>query len=238
MPRIPTLFLIACVMTAGAVHAGPNWEAYGLQVAPKDTGAVLEAIETFMATEAGQKVPGAYSLMQSTMDGADPTTHSIIWTTDSVADRATYMQSMERNEDWNTFVATLSGLTRGFSSYRMAFLKTWGDSGSSDPVWYIHMLKLEDGAAYLKALDALMTSELGRTFSGWMVFSRVVAGGVTPSSHLISVGFETEAEAEDWEARLEASAENAAFQKATAGTYEHLGSSILTTLKTWGDLGP
>ena len=237
MSRLSTVFFL-CLLTAGAVQARPNWEAYGLQVAPGDGAAVLAAIESFMATEAGQKVPGAYSLMQATMDGADPTTHSIIWTTDSVAERATYMQSMEGNADWNSFVETLSGLTRGFASYRMAFVKTWGDSLGTDPIWYIHMLSLEDGAAYLKALDELMTSEVGQTFTGWMVLSRVVAGGLTPASHLISVGFETEAEAEDWEARLEASAENAAFTKTTAGTYDYLGSSILTTMKTWGDLGP
>jgi len=238
MPRISRLLLIASFLAAGAAHAGPNWEAYGLQVDPKNEGAVLAAIEKFMATEAGKTVPGAYSFMQSTMDGADPTTHSIIWTTDSVAERATYMQSMEGNPDWNAFVGTLNGLTSGYASYRMAFLKTWGDSGSTDPVWYIHSMAIPDGPAYLKALDELMTSEIGKKFTGWMVFSRVVAGGVTPASHLISVGFETEAEAEDWEAKLQASPENAAFMKATAGSYQYLGASILTTIKTWGDMGP
>lgn len=238
MFRISTVLSILCLVVASTAQARPNWEAYGLQVAPAEAGRVVAAIETFMATDAGQKVPGAYSLMQATMDGADPTTHSIIWTTDSVAERATYMQSMEGNEDWNSFVETLTGLTRGFASYRMAFVKTWGDAGSTDPIWYIHMLSIEDGAAYLEELDKLMTSELGRTFTGWMVFSRVVAGGLSPATHLISVGFETEAEAEDWEARLEASPANAAFMKATAGTYRYLGASILTTIKTWGELGP
>jgi hypothetical protein len=98
--RLIGLVVAASFCIGGAAQAGSNWESYGMNVSQGEEGAVLAAIEKFMATKAGKKMPGSYSLMVSLVDGANPTTHSIIWATNSTAERETYTKSMEGNADW------------------------------------------------------------------------------------------------------------------------------------------
>jgi hypothetical protein len=226
------------LLIGGAAQAGSNWESYGMNVSSGEEGAVLAAIEKFMATKAGKKMPGSYSLMISQVDGADPSTHSIIWATESIAEREKYTKSMEGNADWAALVASLSNATDGWSTYRMAFNKTWGDDGNTDSVWYIHALVIRDAAAYEGALDALMSSAVAKKFKGSMTLSTVVAGGITPASHVLSVGYANEAEAEAWDDALAGSPAYAAFEKATAGSSEYKGTSIINTIKAWGTMTP
>jgi hypothetical protein len=209
-----------------------------MNVSQGEEGAVLAAIEKFMATKAGKKMPGSYSLMVSLVDGANPTTHSIIWATNSTAERETYTKSMEGNADWAALVASLSNATDGWTTYRMAFDKTWGDSGDADSLWFVHSVIIPDPAAYESALDTLMSSAVAKKFKGSMTLSTVAAGGVTPASHLLSVGYENEAEKEAWDDALAGSAEFAAFEKATAGSSEYKGTTIISTVKSWGTMTP
>jgi len=231
-------FLAVTLLIGGTAQAGPNWESYGMKIAAGEEGAVLAVIEKFMATKAGKAMPGSYSLMSSWMNGSDPTTHSIIWATDSIAEREKYIRSMEGNADWAALITSLSRATDSWASYRMAFDKTWGESGESDSVWYIYPAALADPAAYQSAMDELMNSKVAKKFKGSLVLSRIVAGGVVSASHLISQGFESEAEAEKWDEVLTASPEFAAFRKATEGSSKYMGTSILYTVKSWGGMTP
>ena len=226
------------LLIGGAAQAGSNWESYSMNVPSGEEGAVLVAIEKFMDTKAGKKMPGSYSLMISQVDGADPSTHSILWAAESVAEREKYTKSMEGNADWAALVASLSNATDGWSTYRMAFNKTWGDGGDTDSVWYLHALVITDVSAYERALDALMSSTVAKKFKGTMSLSTVVAGGITPASHVLSMGYANEAEAEAWNDALAGSPAYAAFEKATAGSSEYKGTSIINTIKAWGTMTP
>ena len=79
-----------------------------------------------------------------------------------------------------------------------------------------------------------MTSETGKKFPGSMYLSSVAAAGMGAASHVVSVGFASEAEAETWNEMLFPSADWAAFQKATDEGSEYLGAFVLRTVKTWG----
>ena len=62
----------------------------------------------------------------------------------------------------------------------------------------------------------------------------IVAGGLSPVTHVISVGYASEAEMEAWIDVRNASGDWAAYLEASGPTGEYLGGSLARDLKTWG----
>ena len=63
------------------------------------------------------------------------------------------------------------------------------------------------------------------------------SAGITPVTHLISVGFESEAEAETWNGVIAPSADWAAYLEASRKAASIEGGFYIRTIKTWGDTG-
>jgi hypothetical protein len=112
--------------------------------------------------------------------------------------------------------------------------KSWGDINDTDDTWMAHAITVSDPGAYLAALDALMASPTGQKFPGQVYLSTVVAGGMSPVTHLVSVGYDSVKEMADWLTVRDASADWATFQRATEGVSEYVGGSVAATGKTWG----
>jgi hypothetical protein len=93
---------------------------------------------------------------------------------------------------------------------------------------------VSDQAKFSAALDALMTSDLGKKFPGQVHLSAVVAGGMTPVSHVISVGYASEAEIEAWFAVRDPSPDWAAYQDTSDPVTDYLGGSLARQVKSWG----
>ena len=86
----------------------------------------------------------------------------------------------------------------------------------------------------LAAVNALMAIPTGTTFPGQVHVSAVVAGGITPVTTVISVGYASEAEMETWVASRNASAGWATYIEASGNVSEFLGTSLARTVKRWG----
>ena len=68
-----------------------------------------------------------------------------------------------------------------------------------------------------------------------MHLSAVAAAGATDVSHLISVGYESEAESEAWADRLFPTGDWRAYQDASRKVSEFRGTYVIRTVETWGD---
>lgn len=64
--------------------------------------------------------------------------------------------------------------------------------------------------------------------------SAVVAGGMSPVTHVISVGYDSEAEMDAWLEVRNASDDWAAYVAASEPLGEYLGASLFRDLKSWG----
>ena len=93
---------------------------------------------------------------------------------------------------------------------------------------------VKDEPAFLAALNKLMASPTGKKFPGQVYLSSVRAGGLTPVTHLISVGYASEAEMEAWLATRDASKDWKAYLDTSDKFGELLGSSMARDLKSWG----
>ena len=75
----------------------------------------------------------------------------------------------------------------------------------------------------------------GQATGNQVYLSRVAAAGFAPATHVISVGFASEAHAEAASAALYASDAWAAYMEATADVANLGGTFIIRTVATWGE---
>lgn len=234
MTRRTVAFFLATLFVATSAHAAENWQSLSFTTTPQNLPKVIAATEKFMASEAGKSMPGTLSVMASVIDGADPSTNSFITSMESFAAREKWVASLQGNADWIALRDAVGDLAELGATSRMIFVKNWGEAGDADVVWHLFGLTVSDDAAYLKALDTLLASETGKKFPGSLYLSSVAAAGMSSVSHVVSVGYASEAEAEAWNEVMLQSSDWAAFQRVTDRVSETAGSWVLRTLKTWG----
>jgi hypothetical protein len=81
-----------------------------------------------------------------------------------------------------------------------------------------------------------MASETGKKFPGQVHLEGVIAGGMSPVTHAIVVGYASEAEMETWGDSLRGNADWAAYLEASRASAQYLGASLIRDIKTWGPL--
>lgn len=235
MQRI--VILIAGLLLAQSAFAGPNWQVTSFATDPQNVPKIVAMTDKLMASEAGKEMPGTVTLMVNTVDGNSPSTHSFITSFDSQAQREAFFQKLTADPAWEKFQKSFTPITDRGSVSRMTFLNDWGgDDANTDVVWQIYALKVSDADAYTAALEKFLASETGKKFPGSIYLSRVDAAGASTSTHLVSVGYQSEAEAETWGDMAATTADWSAFMQAIRKVSEPNGTWIIRTLKTWGSV--
>ncbi len=93
---------------------------------------------------------------------------------------------------------------------------------------------MSNPAAFLATQERFMQSKTGKGFPGQVYVNAIVAGGISPVTHVIVVGYESEAEMEAWNDGNATNPEWAAFLGELALSSEFRGSSLSRTIKAWG----
>ena len=223
------------LLVSTAAFAGPNWQTIGLSISLADLPKVQAALEKLMST-AGADLEGNVSLMANVAGG--DTSHSIISSFDSRAEREAWLGKLYASDAWAEYAKATAGLTAAGETSRMDFVKSWGEENAdSDVFWEIHAFTVTDAAAFLAVLDSLQASDAGKASPAQVHLSAVAAAGLSPVTHLISVGFASEAQAETANAATQATEDWATYLEASgkAGSYE--GTFLLRTIATWGGSG-
>lgn len=184
---------------------------------------------------AGADLTGSVALMANVAGGEN--SHSIISSFDSRAAREAWLQKLYASAAWADYAKATAGMTQALGSSRMDILKSWGTEDDADVFWEIHAFTASDADAFAASVDALMSSEPGKAFPGNVVLSVVDASGLSPVTHLIAVGFTGEAEAESATAAMNATADWAAYQKASRAAAAYGGTFMIRTIKSWGNTG-
>lgn len=225
---------IGLLFLSHAAAAQVTWSAISFSTTAPNVPQVLAAADALMSSPAGKEFPGKLLLQVEVADGSNPATHSFVPIYKTAAQREAFVQKLQADPAWNTFLGEMSKLTQPVSTVLYRTVKSWGELADTDHVWMGYAFHVNNEAAFLAALDKLMASPTGKKFPGQVYLSAVVAGGITPVDHLISVGFDSEAEMETWNATLYPSADWAAYLKASRAAGEYLGANLSRDLKTWG----
>jgi hypothetical protein len=222
--------LLAVSQAAGAA----TWSVISFSTTGLNAPQILAAADKLMSSTAGKTFPGRLYLQASVADGDNPATHAFTPIYKSAADQEAFVQKLQADPAWSEFLGTMAKLTQPVSTTLFRTVKSGGEVVDTDTVWMTHSFNVNDPATFLAAIDTFIASPTGQKFPGQVHLSAVVAGGLSPVSHVISVGYASEAEMEAWTTSLAGTADWVTYLAASQASAEYLGGSLGRTLKTWG----
>ena len=233
--RVSTrIVAIAALLLAQSAAAGPGFQLNGFITTPANAPQVLAAIDKLQSAPIMKKSKGRVLLLANLADGADPATHSFVVLYKSVAEYEDFSAELQADPAWAEFMGTLSTLGQGAATLRIATIRSWGDLSDEDVVWRNFLFNVSNPRAFLAAHERFMNSKTGKAFPGQVHVNATVAGGMSPVSHSIVVGYESQAEMESWNESNATNPEWTAFLAELALSSEFHGSNLSRTIKAWG----
>jgi len=230
------LALVGLLFLGQAAAASPTWSAIGFTTTPENAPKVIKATDKLMDSEIMKEFPGLLLLQVHVADGDNPATHSFVPLYKSAADREALAQKLMGDDAWKDFQERMTELTEPVSNVMYVTLKSWGEIVDTDHVWMVYPFAVSDPPALLAALEKFMASKTGKKFPGQVHLEGIIAGGMSPVTHSIGVGYASEAEMETWRDSLAGNADWAAYLKASRASAQLLGASMIRDIKSWGSL--
>ncbi len=218
----------------GQTAAAQTWSTINISTTAPNAPQVLAAADALMSSAVGKEFPGKLLLQAAVADGDSPATHIFVPIYKTAAEREAFVQKLQADPAWSTFQGEMAKLSTPVATVLYRVVKSWGDIVDTDHVWMAHAFHVTDAPAFLAAMDKFRASPTGQKFPGQVYISAVVAGGISPVTHVISVGYASEAEMETWSALRDASADWAAYRTASSKAAEYLGANLARDLKSWG----
>lgn len=222
------------LLTSRMAAAAPSWSVISFSTTTPSAPRILAAADKLMNSTAGKPFPGKLLLQVHVADGADPSTHSFVPIYKTAAEREAFVQKLYADKAWNEFLGVMAKESRPVSTVWYKVVKSWGDLVDTDHLWESHAFKVSDPAAFLAALDKLVATDTGKKFPGQVYLSEVVAGGLSPVTHVISVGFASETEMDAWNELRAPTADWATYLSESRKVSEYLGTNLVRDLKWWG----
>jgi hypothetical protein len=213
---------------------GASWSIISIAVQPQGAPGIVAATDALMSSPAGKKFPGRLFLQTNVADGDNPATHGFVPVYRSAAEREAFLEKLQADPAWATFLDALAKLSEPVSTVQYRTQKRWGKISDTDEVWQVHAFNVRGAAAFTAALDAFLASPTGKKFPGQVFLSSVVAGGLSPVTHVVSVGFASEAALESWQDTAQGSADFETYLGASRKVADYLGNNLIRTVKTWG----
>jgi hypothetical protein len=227
-------FVLIAFLTIAQSAQAASWSSLSITVKPENAPKVVAAADKLMSSSIGKEFPGKVLLQVYLANGSDPATHTFVPIYKTTVDRETFVQKMQEDAAWKEFQKALAAASEPVAQVLHRTVKQWGEIVDTDHVWMGHAFQVDDPAAFLAALEALMASPTGKTFPGQVYLSEVVAGGISPVTHVISVGYASEAEMDSWTKVRDASADWSTYLTASRKSAQYLGASLARDIKSWG----
>jgi len=228
------LLLLPLLLLPFAVQAQPGWQSTGLSVPPAAAPAVVAAFDDLMAAAADQGYAGRTTLYGNVIDGTNPATHTVISLHHSLAEREAMAAKLMESGAWQAFMDALPDGISPVSTTRGVFAASWGTASAADVVWTHHFFAVSNATAFVSAMSDLMASDAMKKFPGHVMLHALTAGQ-NGASHVISVGYESEAEGEKWGQTLQGNDTWTLYLARSGAASEYLGAAVARQVKAWGD---
>jgi len=225
---------VVVTLLAAPAMAGPGYQINSFISSPANTPKVLAATEKLQSAPIMKKSKGRLLLLANLADGADPATHAFVILFKSTADYEAFSMKLQADPAWAEFLGTLATLGQAAATLRFQTDRSWGDISDDDVVWQNFMFQVRDPMAFLAVNERFMATKTGKNFPGQVHLTSVVAAGLSPVSHGLVVGYESQAEMEEWNESNAGNPEWNAYLAALNLSADYLGSNLSRTLKAWG----
>ncbi len=228
---VASMFLIAA---PAAWAAQPAAQLATFTATPAGAAALGAAVDTLMASSVGKEFPGHLWLQVRLADGADPATHGFFSVYRDTAAREAFTKKLYATPEWKAFTDTYASNAKTVATGRMRVQARWGEAAQSDDYWEAYFVDANDAAAITGALQAYFASATGKQHPGQVWLFSASALGASPVSHIVSVGFSGEAEAEAWRDKSTGTDDWKALMAAFDKHSEYHGAIHVRDMKEWG----
>ena len=226
--------IAAGLLLFSQVATAASWSVISFKTTPQSAPKVLAAADRLLSSAAGKEFAGKLLLQQHLADGNNPATHSFVPIYKTAAEREAFVAKLQVAPAWGEFLAVITKETQPVSTVWLKTIKSWGEVVDTDHVWEAHAFSVSDSVAFLAAIDKFIGSETGKKFPGQVYLSAVVAGGLSPVTHVVSVGFASEAEMDAWDDIRNPSPDWVTFSEEARKVSQYLGTNLARDLKSWG----
>ena len=151
--------------------------------------AVVEAMNTWAASETGKKSLANISRGQYMSNGDNEATHQIVVFHQSKEAMNEQIAMNLASSDSQEFLAKFASVTTPVSENLFSFMGGTNKPGvisTSTPVQMLYALEVTNVAAFQKALGKLLASDAVEAFPGNVSYGEVIANGDNPSTHWVS----------------------------------------------------
>jgi len=214
--------------------AGPGYSLATTDVKPLDIPTFIAATDKMMASTNAQKYKGRLLLLQHIADGDDPSTLSIVSIYKSAADLEEYSNLMQNDPARMEYMKSIVPIGSLQNTARLSTVKSWGDINDTDTIWNAHYFTVTDVPAFLAALETWFASPAGKKSPAQAHLAAMAIGGLTPVTHVLSLGYASIAEMEAFVDNNSNDPDRAALLAALRKVSTHVGADLSRTLKTWG----
>jgi len=225
---------LAVFLFAAPSMARPGYQINTFITSPANTPKVLAATEKLQNAPIMKKGKGRLLLMANLADGGDPSTHAFVILFKSTAEFEKFGMKLQVDPAWIEFLGTLATLGQSAATIRIQTDRSWGDISDDDVVWQNFLFQVRNPMAVLAANERFMGTKTGKDFPGQVHLTTVVAGGISPVSHGIVVGYESQAEMEKWNDSNATNPEWIAYLAELSLSSDFLGANLSRTIKAWG----
>jgi len=228
------LFLVVALCLSMAAAARPGYQVTSISVLPQNAAKLVGAFDTYFASSAGQQFKGRMILLNHVADGNDPSTHTLVSIYHSVAELETFSKAVAGDPALTNLMDTVVPVATLQSQSRTTAMRSWGDIQDTDTVWNGHYFNVTDAAGFNAALDTWLASPQGKKFPGQGHLSAISIGGLGAPTHVINVGYASQAEMEAYNDATNSSPDWAVFLLALSKVSTHVGADLSQQVKAWG----
>ncbi len=152
------------------------------QLSTTDQSSVAAAFTKFAQSDCRKNLPTAIRIMNEIYNGAEETTHSVIWNFADAAGMSSTFGALRECRAWADTFNTLSNNVEWQSQQLLRTLATGGDY-TKDTAYIVWQTNVSDEAAYVKAYKKLMAAQTknGLVNGAWGLWR--VQGGATSDVH-------------------------------------------------------
>jgi hypothetical protein len=236
MYRLTHKLVVAAVVLVFARFAAaqPGTQLLTFRILPQDVPKVVAALDTYMASSAGQQFKGRATLRARIADGNDPATHSLSFWFHSQAEDEAYTSAGANAPELRAMLDTIVPIASLVATSRASIVRSWGDPSDADVVWLALASEVSDVVAFNAALDKWLASPMGKKSPGQGYLLSVWAGGNDSPTHVGLLGYASLAEMEQYRDGLAGDPDYQAFQLALGKASRRIGATLTRDVKSWG----
>lgn len=197
---------------------------------------VVGALDSWRESETGRTSPTSVSLVRTSANGEDKTTHILDVTYPNAKTMDAVSALVADNEEWSDHQDAMNALTEPTWQAMFSVLKVKANSGDisgDNPTSVIYDFTVTDASGFLSAFNVFWNSATVQNFPGYVNFGETLSAGTKYGTHFIGWAANTRGELLEAMENVRSSEDLSKYMKDASGTTNMEAVTMQTRIKQW-----